>query len=159
MGYLRKNIWLSACLVILAGCDIPHTQTIVTLHTKKPGNFKELIRESLGGDVKFSAAGNQIIIFAPKKDIQPTLKLLETLDQWPSVFRVTLKAKKIHQYSTVSSPLPFSLKSEHDTLIKINSSELLFRLQQISKDEFLLKIKSYSAGKVVAQHILLEEGV
>ncbi len=159
MGCFSKNIWLSACLVVLVGCDTPQTQTIVTLHAKKAGNLKELIRESLGSDVKFSTSESQIIIFAQKKDIQSTLKLLEILDQWPSAFRVTLKAEKSHQYSTISSPLPFSLQHEHDTLIKVSSSQLLFRLQQISKDKFLLKIKSYSAGKVVAQHILLEDGV
>ncbi|MEH6344715.1 MAG: hypothetical protein V7785_06510 [Bermanella sp.] len=159
MGYFRKNIWLSACLVILVGCDTSQTQTIVTLHTKKAGSLKELIRESLGSNVKFSTSESQVIIFAQKKDIQPTLKLLEALDKWPSAFRVTLKAEKNHQYSTISSPLPFSLLPERDTLIKVKGSQVLFRLQQISKDEFLLKIKSYSAGKVIVQHILLADGI
>ncbi len=154
---LKTCLWLSLCLFVLVGCNNPQTQTIVTLHVKKAKDLKEVIRESLGDNIKFSTTENQVIIFAQKKDIKPTLKLIKTLDQWPSFFMVTLRSEKKHQYSTIKSPVSFSLQSERDTLIKINNTELVFRVKQISKNQPLLKIKSLEAGNVIEQHILLTD--
>lgn len=156
---IKISLWLPLCLFVLVGCNNPQTHTIVTLHVKKAQDLKEVIRESLGDKIKFSTTENQVIIFAQKKDIKPTLNLLKALDQWPSFFVVTLKSEKKHQYSTIKSPVSFSLQSERDTLIKINNTELVFRVKQISRDQPLLKIKSLEAGHVIEQHILLTDRV
>ena len=135
-------------LVSLYGCSQSNPQTVVTLHHIEASSLQEALTKSLGPDIKFSVTENKIVIFEAVANITPTLELLKSLDESPSIVKLHFRRLKQYGYSTIENPEPFSIKENQETEIVVNNEKLHVIFKRASMNTFIFKMMTKKNRRV-----------
>ncbi|MEY8264247.1 MAG: hypothetical protein RPR98_08575 [Bermanella sp.] len=140
------------CFACLNGCGEPSKQTIVTLHFKSPAALEGVILESLKEEVSVEIAGQQIIFFAAKDQLQDTLALLRLLDKGPVLYRLSFKAVNKHRYSTSALPPTLTLAEGEYSSVRHASR---YKIERRNEEQSLLLIENQTKDNLQRQFILM----
>jgi len=155
---IRKALIYLALAAYLSGCGEPTNKTIVTLHFKNPTSLEKVIQESLGGEVDFEIAGQEIIFFARKNRLKATLELLTLLDRGPALYRLSFSRKHKHHYSTETLPYTLTLLEGEYSSRSQSNFQSHYKIERRNKSQSLLLIETQSKKKLQSQYILMTHG-
>lgn len=138
-------------LALLALIACTETQyTMVELEHKSPDELLPIIEHQLKGDIEYHTAGQTIVFYAHKKDIQSTIALLAKIDQpinQLNIYTLEFSWKNPARYSTTKLPTPIPVTENKKHTVTLFDKPWVIYIQPANDQQVLLTIKNKKKRK------------